>query len=158
MRKKLYLLIKEALLSLTENNTTLIKDVNYWNEQIMYAMEEQPFSTPSVFLEFNTINWTHQLQGVKEADIEIRLHVITPSRVGDWQEAINNLDIADKINQSLTGLCTDNISALQLLRSETDHNFDELQDNVEIYSTHVTDFVAYSKHNNVKVIPMKNNE
>lgn len=154
MRKKLYMLIKQALLSLKENDTPIIKEVNYWNEQLMYISQEQPFELPAVFVEFGVIGWTHQLSGVREADCEIRLHIITDSRVGSWQQAIDALDFADKISQCLTGLNGENISAFQLLQSETDHNFDELQDNIETYSTHITDTVAFKEPTKTKTVKL----
>lgn len=140
MRKKLYTLIKEKLFSiLDEKGEAIIKHVDLYNSQLAYIVEEQPFYTPAVFIEFSDINYLHQLQGVMEADVSIRLHVITDSRVGRWEDVTNVFDLLSRINVALFGLSADGIGALTLRNSVTDSNFDELQHNIETYITHITD-------------------
>lgn len=142
MRKKLYTLIKDKLFAITDDNgEQVIKTVDLYNSQMMYIQQEQPFLTPAVLIEFNDINYLHQLHGVKEANVEIRLHVITDSRVGHWQDALNVFDLLSNINIALFGLSSnEGIGALTLTNSVTDHEFDELQHNIETYTTHITDY------------------
>lgn len=141
MRKKLYSLVKDKLLSIVDaSGENIIKHVDLYNSQLAYIVEEQPFPTPAVFIEFSEINYLHQLQGLNEADVSIRLHVITDSRIGHWAEAINVFDLLNKINIALFGLSAEGIGALTLRNSITDSNFDELQHNIETYVTHITDY------------------
>ncbi|MBQ9254996.1 MAG: hypothetical protein IJ180_09520 [Bacteroidales bacterium] len=141
MRKKLFKLIKEKLFSIIDTNgDQVIKHVDLYNSQMMYIQQEQPFLTPAVFIEFSDISWKHQLHGVKEATINIRLHVITDSRVGHWQDAINVFDLLSIININLYSLSSnEGIGAFTLTNSITDSDFDELQHNIETYTTHITD-------------------
>lgn len=141
MRKRLFELVSEKLLSLTDNNgEQVIKHVDLYNSQIAYIQQEQAFFTPAVFIEFADISWQHQLQGITEADINIRLHVITDSRVGRWSDVLNIFELLRDINIALYGLSSnDGVGALTLTGSITDSDFDELQHNIETYTTHVTD-------------------
>lgn len=142
MRQKLYSLIKDKLFSISDSlGEKIIKHVDLYNSQLAYIVEEQPFSTPAVFIEFSEINYLHQLHGVNEADVYIRLHVITDSRIARWEDAINVFSLLKQINIALFGLSSnDGIGALTLRNSITDSNFDELQHNIETYVTHITDY------------------
>ena len=58
MRKIIYQTIENALLPiLDENQQPVINHVSLWNNQLLYAEEEQPFNTPAVFIEFRDIPW-----------------------------------------------------------------------------------------------------
>lgn len=145
MRATIYNQITAALQGIAE-----IAHVGLWNNQMQYIAEEQPFDTPAVFIEFDPIEWQHLLHGVREAVVTIRLHVITDSRVGTWSDTIAVFNLLDSINAELHGLhhTTSNgsvMDALTLVNSTTDHNFDELQENVETYTCHITDRTAYCR-------------
>lgn len=141
---------------------------------MLYSEEEQPFYTPAVFVEFLPIDWQKQLHGVRDAVVTVRLHVVTDTRVGSWQNAIERLTLCDDINRYLHGLHTviqgvsvgtieGNFSVssntdmrqvdrpysvmndLTLFRSTTDHDFGELADNIEEYQCLVTDASAYDR-------------
>lgn len=142
MRKKLYSLVKDKLLSIVDaSGENIIKHVDLYNSQMAYIVEEQPFPTPAVFIEFSEINYLHQLHGINEADVSIRLHVITDSRLAHWEDAVNVFDLLSQINVALFGLSSnEGIGAFTLSNSITDSNFDELQHNIETYITHITDY------------------
>ena len=145
MRKTLYQLISDTLRTLPA-----IQHIDLWNNQVLYAEEEQPFPTPAVFVEFAPVEWQHLLHGVKEAVLTLRLHVVTDSRVSPWSEAVEVFALHDHINATLHGLHATTadgsvVDALTLTQSTTDHDFAELQDNVEVYQCHVTDRSAYRR-------------
>ena len=148
MRKVIYQQIKQTLLSIVDQNQNpVIQHVDLWNQQTLYAQEEQPFYTPAVFIEFPDINWQHLPHGVREADIQVSLHVVTDSRVGHWEDAADRFELLDTINAALHGLSwqDDDGNAMNPLTSSissTDSDFDELQDNIEVYTTHVVDTSA----------------
>ena len=48
-----------------------------WNENISQLVKQRPFPTPAVFFEFEPIRWGYVGLRVREADIVLRLHVIT---------------------------------------------------------------------------------
>lgn len=150
MRKIIYNAISAALA-----NVQGIAHVGLWNNQLAYIEEEQPFDTPAVFIEFGQIDWKHQLHGVREAVITVRLHVVTDSRLSPWSEVVNVFDLLDQINATLHGLHSVTLpagdpgssvmDALTSIQSITDHDFGELQDNIEVYECHVTDGSGYSR-------------
>lgn len=145
MRKIIFQTIENALLSiLDENQQPVINHVSLWNNQLLYAEEEQPFNTPAVFIEFRDIPWNILPHGRREALVTVLLHVVTDSRLGRWSEAVEVFDLLDQINAALHGLTysDENGNAMDSLTctlSSTDSSFDELQDNIESYTTHVTD-------------------
>lgn len=132
MRSTIYNLIATAL-------ADIVPHIDLWNEQVLYSETEQPFNLPAVFIEFTDINWTQQLHGVRDAEAEIRLHIVTDSRAGDWNDALGNLAIADTISNALHALHNQSgVDSLTLISTHTDHNFAELRDDVETYHCHVT--------------------
>lgn len=150
MRKLLYNTIKETLLSmLDEDEQPIIKHVDLWNQQTVVPEDEQPFDTPAVFIEFGNIQWRPLQQGVREAEVQIGLHVVTDSRVGSWADTIHVFELLDDINKQLHCLHTTEgkrtMDSLTLVQSQTDHDFDELQNNIETYSCHVTDASASTR-------------
>ena len=144
MRKVIYQTIASALADVSN-----IKHIDLWQQQTNLAEEEQPFATPAVFVEFDSIDWRQHLHGVREASVSITLHIVTDSRVGHWSDTVQVFDLIDRIAARLHGLHTTTpdgsvMDALTLERSTTDHNFDELQDNQETYACHITDRSAYA--------------
>lgn len=138
MRKTVYTTIARAL-----ETVPSVAHVGLWNDQLMNAIDEQPFAVPAVFIEFDAIDWKQLLHGVREAAISVRLHIVTDSRVGAWNDVIDHFDLIDEISAALHGLhyiAPDGsvMDALTLESSTTDHNFGELRDDIDTYSCHVT--------------------
>jgi hypothetical protein len=167
MRKQLYNMIKDRLLSiLDEQGMPIIKEVNFWNEQLYYIQEEKPFNMPAVFIEFKEINYVHLLKGINEADVQVTLHILIPSTISSWENIIGTdntigaFDIIELINKALFNFGTHNdedvnIGALTLLSSITDHDFDEIFHDQETYVTHIKDSSAspkYAKVSSIKLV------
>lgn len=156
MRAHIYQAIAEALQSLQADGQPIIRHTDLFNEQILNIEDEQPFRTPAVLIEFADTDWLKQLHGTREATVTVRLHIVTDTRVGRWRDAVERLALADSINRCLHGLHTivENdgqnrpvsvINDFTLTRSLTDHNFDELADDIEEYQCHVTDSSGHSR-------------
>lgn len=148
MRKLLFNTIKAALLAIVdENEESVIKHIDRWNNQLQYVEQEQPFECPAVFIEFAPITWQPLQRGIREANVQITLHVVTDSRVGCWSDTIKVFEFLDTIYTDLYGLHVTEgkrtIDTMRLLQSLTDSEFDELEDNRETYTCHVTDATAY---------------
>lgn len=148
MRKLLFNTIKAALLTIVdENEESVIKHIDRWNNQLQFAEQEQPFECPAVFIEFAPITWQPLQRGIREANVQITLHVVTDSRVGSWSDTIKVFEFLDTIHAALHGLHVTEekrtIDTLRHLQSVTDSEFDELEDNRETYTCHVTDATAY---------------
>ena len=151
MRKIIYQIIKQALLAITDQDgNPIIQHVELWNQQTLYAQEAQPFYTPAVFIEFPDISWQHLPHGIREADMQVQLHVVTDSRDGHWEDATDRFALSDVINAALHGLDWQDddgnaVNPLTHTLSSTDSDFDELQDNIEVFTTHIVDTSAYKK-------------
>ena len=105
MRKIIYQTISNALLAiLDENQQPVISHVDIFNNQLLYAEEEQPFNTPAVFIEFRDIAWNVLPRGRREAVVTVNLPVVTASRLGRWADAVEVFDLLDQINAAIHGL------------------------------------------------------
>ena len=81
MIRYLYLALEEKLLAITdeqENPQPIFKHCDLWNRQVEFLEQETPFQTPAVFVEFTNIEWRTLGQHVQEADLTVRLHIVTP--------------------------------------------------------------------------------
>ena len=142
MRIQIYHLLKSFLLSIKDDEEkSIIQHVDVWNNQLAFVEEEQPFSTPAVFVEFAPIHWKSQMRGVLDAEVDIALHIVTDSRVGKLDDALEAFDLIDnKIPPVLARVQTAptySIGSFTRISSTSDHDHDELQDNTEVYRVHV---------------------
>lgn len=142
MRSKIYHVLESALLSIKDDEgNSIIQHVSVWNNQLAFAEEEQPFYTPAVFIEFSPINWKAQTRGVIDAEVDIALHFVTDSRMGKWSDSLEAFDLIDQVPSVLARLQNAGekftISPFTRISSTSDHDFDELQDNIEVYRTHI---------------------
>lgn len=142
MRSQIYHLLESFLLSIKDaEEQSIIQHIDVWNNQLAFAEEEQPFSTPAVFVEFAPISWKSQTRGVLDAEVDITLHIVTDSRVGKWKDSLQVFDIIDKIPPVLARIRkiapTYSIGSFTRISSTSDHDHDELQDNTEVYRVHV---------------------
>jgi hypothetical protein len=135
-----------------DENKAVFKHFDLWNHQTEYLDEEQPFYAPAVFVEFLPIRWRHQGQGVRDATISFKLHIVTrrnmPTRAGSVyaDEALGFLELLDAVNHCLHGFKGPQFGAMTASLSETDNNFDEHMHSVEQYDTLVTDITAQWPH------------
>ncbi|MDD3688231.1 MAG: hypothetical protein PHE56_15900 [Bacteroidales bacterium] len=125
-----------------------IKHFDLWNNQLETIEEECPFNLPAVFIEFAPIMWRHNLQGVREAEITVNLHIlmreIAPTKDGNQYEdqAFAFLELPDAVNKALHGLTGTGFDALTSKQSITDHYFSEIMHLQESFSCHVSDTSA----------------
>ncbi|NCC88562.1 MAG: hypothetical protein EOM05_12005 [Clostridia bacterium] len=125
-----------------------IKHFDLWNNQLETIEDEMPFNLPAVFIEFLPIQWRHNLQGVREADVTVNLHIlmreIAPTKDGGQYEdqAFAFLELPDAVNKALHGLTGTGFDALTSKTSVTDHYFSEIMHLQESYNCHVQDTSA----------------
>ena len=92
MRKTLFLTLTERLEQVVwidgvptfepdaakrEGCRRVFRHFDLWNENIPQLVKQRPFPTPAVFFEFEPLRWSYAGQRVREADVVLRLHVIT---------------------------------------------------------------------------------
>ena len=118
MRKELYnMLCKE----LKEVGGGLIKHIDLWNHNVEFIEQEENWERPAVFVEFCPIRWNAIVDGVEyRAEPEVKLHIVT-----DWPELIH---------ERLSCMDGDTFMAFDLVESQTNHNHEEIVENIEVYS------------------------
>ena len=138
MRKELYnMLCKE----LKEVGGGLIKHIDLWNHNVEFIEQEENWERPAVFVEFCPIRWNAIEDGVEyRAEPEVKLHIVT-----DWagaanegspfkEEALEVFDLPELIHERLSCMDGDTIMAFDLVESQTNHNHEEIVENIEVYS------------------------
>ena len=81
MIKYLYLELEKKLLAINDeqpNPRPVFKHCDLWNRQVEFIEQETPFPTPAIFVEFLEIPWQTDGRSVQDADLTIRLHIVTP--------------------------------------------------------------------------------
>lgn len=153
MRKQLYLDIKERLKAVkTEDGEQLFQHFDLWNRQVEFIEQETPFACPAVFVEFDPMEWKTLGNRVQGCDLNTRLHVVTEWHAGtaDYspteQQALNFLDIIDKMVHTLQNFSTDYMNAWMRKRSITNHDHERYVDNVEEYVCHLRDTSAVRQY------------
>ena len=110
-----------------------IRHVDLWNRNVEYLEQEVPWPRPAVFIEFVPFKWHAIVPGVEyRAQPLINLHVVT-----DWVEQdsdIGNFRLLDKIHEQLAGLSGKTFMEFDIESSSTNHNHEEIVENIETYS------------------------
>lgn len=116
-----------------------------------YSPARQTAAVPhacSIF-EFEPLRWSYAGQRVREADVVLRLHVITAtvatSEAGNRyrNKALERFDIIDALTQALLGFSYDDglrqAGTMRAYESETDHDHGEVCEDIESWVTHCRD-------------------
>ncbi len=144
MRKKIYLAIIERLKQIIDQDgMQRIKHFDLWNHNVEFIEQETPFDMPAVFIEFGPIDWATMAGGVQQATITVSIHVAT--RYGgatadgalSQDEALSHFDLLDEIGKKMFGLNGDGFQAFKRIRSQTNHNHEEIIENIESFTTFV---------------------
>ena len=144
MRKKIYLAIIERL----KGANIGIERISLWNNNVAFLEKERAFKLPAVFIQFEPIRWGQLQQGVRSADVRIRLHIVTdtlatPEDGSKYQEqALEHLDLIENVGVVMQGFCGDGFNGFMLVESVPDHDHAEVLHNEEVFITRVTDSSA----------------
>lgn len=165
MIRYLYLALEEKLLAITdeqENPQPIFKHCDLWNRQVEFMEQETPFETPAVFVEFTNIEWRTLGQHVQDADLTVRLHIVTPWYANTASNVIDSdvratalayLDIPTVLFRQLHGQhgtvednsdpqnpkVIGNFNALTRTASRVNHDHERFVDSVETYQCHLKD-------------------
>lgn len=138
VRKRIYNDITWALQQLDNQP---IKRIDLWNENVYFIEQEEAFAMPAVFIEFGAIEWEmHKGQKLSwRGKGTVRIHIVTPwqgSAEASAAERDTNLaywDLAEKIHAKLEGLTGENYHNLSLIQTLTNHNHEDIVENIEVY-------------------------
>jgi hypothetical protein len=148
MRKQIFKAIAERITERCKD----IKFIDLWNEHIVEVATSVPWPLPAVFIEFEQYEVRQLSRWQREADIPVRLHIVTRATPYTGGAADKRIDIAlqyfdliDNVNAAMQGLCGTGFTAFQLTASATNHNHGELMENIERWVTRAVDATAERK-------------
>ena len=146
MKIRLFEDIEKTLKGITLHRKPIVQHVGIWNEDIENLRKSRPFKLPAVFVEFMPCAWGQLGNGAKQADMMIRLHIITSTlAMVDTQyrpEALFRFELCRAIAEGLCylGGAEDErgtaYTRIQYLESLTDHNHGEVIEDIEGFRTH----------------------
>lgn len=119
----------------------IIRHVDLWNQNVEFIEEDEAWERPAVFVEFGEIVW-RQYKGPEDGmwgDAEIFLHIVT-----DWkgsaasgadtrEETLSDYELPDRIQAAMLGLRGTTFRNVSLSRTITNHNHQELLENIDVY-------------------------
>lgn len=146
MKLRLYNDLEKFLKAITLNGKQVIAHVGIWNEQIDNLKTIRPFNLPAVFIEFLPCAWGQLGNGAKQADIMVRLHIITATLAMEATKykdaALFRFELIRNIADSLSNIGGSEDSRgtsytrFQYLESFTDHNYNQIIEDIEGFRTH----------------------
>nr|DAW65280.1 MAG TPA: hypothetical protein [Caudoviricetes sp.] len=125
MREELFEAIKTAMAD------TEVKHIDLWNHNVEFLEQEDAWPLPALFVEFGEITW-EPLTGIHlRGTGEVRLHLVTNWSDGGYDAAFA---LCSKVTTKAFGLRGRSFDHLRLLRTETNHNHEEILENIDTYS------------------------
>ena len=125
MREELFEAIKTAMAD------TEVKHIDLWNHNVEFLEQEDAWTLPALFVEFGEITW-EPLTGIHlRGTGEVRLHLVTNWSDGGYDAAFA---LCSKVTTKTFGLRGRSFDHLRLLRTETNHNHEEILENIDTYS------------------------
>lgn len=117
-----------------------VRHIDLWNHNVDFIEAEEQWERPAVFVEFQPIQWNAIQPGAEyRAEPIVHLHVVT-----DWQgssasgsafmeESLAVFDLLEEIHKALTCMEGETFLEFDLVGSSTNHNHDEIIENIETY-------------------------
>lgn len=137
MRKELFTSICNALGSI--KGDVAIAHIDLWNQNVEYLEQEEAWDTPAVFVEFAPITWEEVQDGHFRSDVTVNLHVVTrwegsTASGSAYQEgSLKVFDLLQYINLALHELSGETFHSMRRVSSITNHNHEEILENIEVY-------------------------
>lgn len=110
-----------------------IRHIDLWNHNVEFIDQEVPWNRPAVFIEFVPFKWNAIVPGIEyRAQPLVNLHVVTDWVDGDTD--IRQFSLMDKIHELLAGLSGETFMEFDIDSSATNHNHEEIVENIETYT------------------------
>lgn len=118
-----------------------IKHIDLWNHNVEFIEREEQWERPAVFVKFQPIKWNTIQPGAEyRAEPIVHLHVVTDrqgssSADSEFREkSLKVFDLLKAIHLQLACRRGKTFLEFDLMRSSTNHNHEEIIENIEIYS------------------------
>lgn len=125
---------------LPEGMERMVKHIDLWNHNVEFLEQEEGWERPAVFVEFCPIQWESLVPGRDyRAEPLIKLHVVTDwggntSEGSEYQEdSLKVFDLLESIHELLACKRGERYIGLDLVESQTNHNHEDLLENIEVY-------------------------
>ena len=133
----MYKEISSRLLSMDGGGS--VKHVDLWNHNVEFIEQEDAWARPAVFVEFGTIEWREFKDKEWRGRFTVRLHIVTDwcgaTSIGSATDdaSLSVFDLSTKIQCALDGMRGASYGPLTLLRTSTNHNHEEIVENIDEY-------------------------
>lgn len=129
-----------------------ILHVGLWNENTLRLTQSRPFQPPAVFVEFFPVTWSEAGRNTVACDQVLQLHIVTATLAQTdtpyRDEALLRFSLIRAIKAALVdfaGAADDrgrSFSRFKYYGSSTDHNHEQLCEDLEQWQTHCVDCSA----------------
>ncbi len=127
-----------------------IKHYALWNENTAQLTNARAFATPAIFVEFLPAVWSPLSRNAVHGDMMIRFHIITAtlastSDTAYRDEALMRFMLMRAVKSAFAGFAGKadvqgrSFSTFQYLESLTDHNHEQIIEDIEGWKTHCID-------------------
>ena len=117
-----------------------IKHIDLWNHNVEFIEQEENWERPAVFVEFQPIQWNAIQPGAEyRAEPLVSLHVVTDwqgssSAGSEWREkSLEVFSLLDALHELLSCRTGKTFLEFDLVESRTNHNHEEIIENIETY-------------------------
>lgn len=117
-----------------------IKHIDLWNHNVEFIEQEEQWERPAVFVEFQPIQWNAIQPGAEyRAEPLVSLHVVTDwqgssAACSEWRDqSLSVFDLLEAIHLQLCCRRGKTFLEFDLVESRTNHNHDEIIENIETY-------------------------
>lgn len=139
MIKEIFTVLHETLSEIKDkNNEPLFRHIDLWNQNTAYLREDNPFSLPAAFIEFEPIPWEDKANGTQETSIVFKIHCVSSwegSTSGLSPNSLSYLDNTDIVFDHLHKYKNPLFGELRRVQSNINHNHEEIIDSIETYTT-----------------------
>lgn len=129
-----------------------INHVGLWNENTARLTQSRPFAPPGIFVEFLPVAWSPLSRGAVHGDMTVRLHFVTATLAQTdtpyRDEALQRFRLIRAVKLALAGFSGGadgqgrSFSQFQYSGSDTDHNHEQICEDLEEWRTHCIDCSA----------------
>lgn len=129
-----------------------INHVGLWNENTARLTQLRPFNPPGIFVEFFPVVWSPLSRGAVHGDMTVRLHFVTATLAQTdtpyRDEALRRFRLIRAVKLALNDFSGGadeqgrSFSQFQYSGSDTDHNHEQICEDLEDWRTHCIDCSA----------------
>lgn len=115
-----------------------VQHIALWNQDVDFLEKDSEWPRPAVFVEFDSITW----QFVKETNGKsvmrgnggVHIHIVTDWQDGEYEKSF---EVGEQVWVALDGIAAkdhDTYSLSSCIVSKTNHNHDEVLENIDTYA------------------------